>query len=185
MCAFVFLKSWNRLGRSEQYAAFGWMHALATRRCHTPRPPRSSAIVGKIHPSRGTRRKKKKKEMSAEREKKNGRRAADDRAHDAWVVHDTTRHLGPLAAHWPHPRCCLDEVSFPAGAKKEGTTGQREMVERGRESQRETSRASGFCGVSWPRAPFSRKFVNYVSEFMSHDHICGCTLTIYKASSCI
>lgn len=125
----------------EQCMLFNRMHALATRHCHTPGPPRTPLSSEKFIPHAP----QKKGDERNGKEKRPVRRGLPGVR--CRVVHGTTRHLEPLAARCPHPQCCLDEVSFPAGKKKRAND---DGGKRSREAERvrcETSRASGFCGV--------------------------------------
>lgn len=88
-------------------------------------------------------------------------------AHRGWpgarcrVVHGTTRHLGSLAARWPHPRCCLDEVSFPAGTKKKRENGSKGKRLKKKERVGAKLREHPDLRHFMIHTPFSRKFIDY------------------------
>ena len=125
---------------------------LNVRACYPLSPhtatTQDTAIVGKIHPSRATHGKKRKR---TEWKRKTVGALRITGRNDAEWLHGITRHLEPLATRWLHPRCCLDEVSFPAGTKNAKTDGGRgiEIERSGEESRCETLKAYGFYGVSW------------------------------------
>lgn len=100
-----------------------------------------TAIVGKIHLSAATATR-----CAAKRNDQGGKekRLAAYRGRTAAQC----RHLGPLAARWPHLRCCLDEVSFPADIQEEEW---KEGSRRERERERADAKLQellGFCDVS-------------------------------------
>lgn len=155
------------------------MHALVARRRHTPGPPRPPLSSEKFIPhSRCAAKRGNERSGKEKRPARRGWPGARCR-----VVHGTTRHLRPLAARWPHPRCCLDEVSFPAGTKNGGGGG-----EERRDRKRRREPAQNFENTRILRRLMTCKFLSAVSSStvlgsITVIHTCGRTPAICEASS--
>lgn len=122
----------------------GRTRRLSTECMHLPYSitvSRDTVVVGKIHLSCATRHALQKENEPSGKEKRPARNVA---------MYRSITHLGPLAARWPHLRCCLDEVSFPVDTKNQGENGKE--IKKAHAKHRKL----GFCDIS--RAPFRRKY---------------------------